>query len=138
MKSSNLALLPSSPSIPSATSALETGAQWCPNLSDPMDCSMPGFPILYHFPKFKQHLGFSGSTFTATLTFSPSGFPWLRESSLTFLPSLPLAFPGSVNPFLSTLHGCGQQVSAPGPLHLLLSLGHCPQMNYLMICSSSS
>ena len=80
MKSSNLALLPSSPSIPSATSALETGAQRCPNLSDPMDCSMPGFPILYHFPKFKQHLGFSGSTFTATLTFSPSGFPWLRES----------------------------------------------------------
>ena len=26
--------------------------QSCPTLCDPMDCSMPGFPVLYHLPEF--------------------------------------------------------------------------------------
>ena len=26
----------------------------CPTLCDPMDCSMPGFPVLHHLPKFVQ------------------------------------------------------------------------------------
>ena len=26
-------------------------AQLCPTLCDPMDCSMPGFPVLHHLPK---------------------------------------------------------------------------------------
>ena len=28
--------------------------QSCPTLCDPMDCSMPGFPVLYHLPEFAQ------------------------------------------------------------------------------------
>jgi len=28
--------------------------QSCPTLCDPMDCSMPGFPVLYHLPEFTQ------------------------------------------------------------------------------------
>ena len=26
----------------------------CPSLCDPTDCSMPGFPVLYHLPQFAQ------------------------------------------------------------------------------------
>ena len=29
-------------------------AQSCPTLCDPMDCSMPGFPVLHCFLKFAQ------------------------------------------------------------------------------------
>ena len=29
-------------------------AQSCPTLWDPMDCSMPGFPVLYYLPEFAQ------------------------------------------------------------------------------------
>ena len=29
-------------------------AQSCPPLCDPMDCSMPGFPVLHHLPEFAQ------------------------------------------------------------------------------------
>ena len=29
-------------------------AQSCPTLCDPMDCSMPGFPVLHHLPEFAQ------------------------------------------------------------------------------------
>ena len=29
-------------------------AQSCPTLWDPMDCSMPGFPVLHHLPEFAQ------------------------------------------------------------------------------------
>ena len=28
--------------------------QSCPTLHDPMDCSMPGFPVLYHLPELAQ------------------------------------------------------------------------------------
>ena len=28
--------------------------QSCPTLCDPMDCSTPGFPVLYHLPEFAQ------------------------------------------------------------------------------------
>ena len=28
--------------------------QSCPTLCDPMDCSMPGFPVLHHLPEFAQ------------------------------------------------------------------------------------
>ena len=26
----------------------------CPTLCDPMDCSMPGFPVLHYLPEFVQ------------------------------------------------------------------------------------
>ena len=29
-------------------------AQLCPTLSDPMDCSMPGFPVLHSLPEFAE------------------------------------------------------------------------------------
>ena len=29
-------------------------AQSCPTLCDPMDCSMPGFPVHHHLPEFTQ------------------------------------------------------------------------------------
>ena len=29
-------------------------AQLCPTLCDPMDCSMPGFPVLHHLPELTQ------------------------------------------------------------------------------------
>ena len=29
-------------------------AQLCPTLCDPMDLSMPGFPVLHHLPEFAQ------------------------------------------------------------------------------------
>ena len=29
-------------------------AQLCPTLCDPMDCSMPGFPVLHYLPEFAQ------------------------------------------------------------------------------------
>ena len=29
-------------------------AQSCPTLCDPMDCSMPGFPVLHHLPELAQ------------------------------------------------------------------------------------
>ena len=28
--------------------------QSCPTLYDPLDCSMPGFPVLHHLPEFAQ------------------------------------------------------------------------------------
>ena len=31
-------------------------AQSCPTLCDPMDCSMPGFPVLHHLPEFVKLL----------------------------------------------------------------------------------
>ena len=31
-----------------------TVAQSCPTLCDPMDCSMPGLPVLHHLPEFAQ------------------------------------------------------------------------------------
>ena len=29
-------------------------AWWCPTLCDPVDCSMPGFPVLHHLLEFAQ------------------------------------------------------------------------------------
>ena len=29
-------------------------AQWCPILCDPMDCSMPGLPVLHRLPELAQ------------------------------------------------------------------------------------
>ena len=30
----------------------------CPTLCDPMDCNMPGFPVLHHLPEFAQLTSF--------------------------------------------------------------------------------
>ena len=31
-----------------------SGAQWCPTLCDPVDCSMPGFPVHHQLPELAQ------------------------------------------------------------------------------------
>ena len=31
-----------------------SGGQSCPNVCDPMDCSLQGFPVPHHFPEFAQ------------------------------------------------------------------------------------
>ena len=49
-------------------------AQLCPALCDPVDCSMPGFPVLHHLPKFTQtHVHWvSDATQPSHLLSSPS------------------------------------------------------------------
>ena len=37
-----------------ATVQFSTGAQSCPTLCDPMNCSMPGLPVNHHLPEFTQ------------------------------------------------------------------------------------
>ena len=48
--------------------------QLCPTLCDPMDCSTPGFPVLYHLPELAQtHVHWDGDTIQPSLPlFSPS------------------------------------------------------------------
>ena len=41
-----------SPTLHSAQ--LSSVAQLCPTLCDPVDCSMPGFPVLYQLPELAQ------------------------------------------------------------------------------------
>ena len=55
-------------------------AQLCPTLCDPMDCSMPGFSVLYHFLELAQtHVHWVGSVIpfsSCLLSFPASGsFP---------------------------------------------------------------
>ena len=53
-------------------------SQLCQTLCDPMDCSMPGFPVLHYFLKFAQtHVHWVGDTI------QPS-HPLLPPSSLSF------------------------------------------------------
>ena len=51
-------------------------AQWCPTLCDPMDCSMPVFPVLHHLPEFTQIHGIQSShpliPFCSCLQFFPA------------------------------------------------------------------
>ena len=60
-------------------------AQLCPTLCNPMDCSMPGFPVLHNLPEFAQthslnqwcHPTISSSVvpfFSCLQSFSASGF----------------------------------------------------------------
>ena len=34
--------------------SINSVAQSCPTLFDPMDCSMPGFPVYHQLPEFTQ------------------------------------------------------------------------------------
>ena len=59
-------------------------AQSCLTLGDPMDCSMPGFPVLYCLPEFAQthvhrvHDAIQPSHFCLSLLLQPSIFPSIR------------------------------------------------------------
>ena len=69
-------------------------AQSCPTLCDPMDCSMPGFPVLHCLPEFAQtHIHWVGDAIQPShplLSPSPAAFnlsqhqgllQWVSESS---------------------------------------------------------
>ena len=56
----------------------------CPTLCDPMDCSMPGFPILRHLPEFAQtNVHWVGDAIQPSnpLLLLPSIFPSIRVFS---------------------------------------------------------
>ena len=59
-------------------------AKLCPTLCDPMDCSMPGFPVLYYLPEFAQtHVHWVGDAIQPSHPLSPlllmlSIFPSIR------------------------------------------------------------
>ena len=59
-------------------------AQSCPTLCDPMDCSMPGLPVQHQLPEFtKTHVHWVGDAIQPSLTLSspsplPSIFPSIR------------------------------------------------------------
>ena len=58
-------------------------AQSCPTLCDPMDCSTPGLPVLYHLPEFAQtHVHWTGD---AIQPFHPTVVP--LSSCLQSFPS---------------------------------------------------
>ena len=59
----------------------------CPTLCDPMNCSMPGFPVLHHLPEFaRTHVHWVGdaihhSILCRPLLLLPSIFPCIRVFS---------------------------------------------------------
>ena len=61
--------------------------QLCLTLCSPVDCSMPGFPVLYHLPELAQtHVYWVGDTIQPShplhrLLFRPSIFPSIRVFS---------------------------------------------------------
>jgi len=58
-------------------------AQLCPTLCDPMDCSMPGFPVPYHLPEFAQtHVHWVDDTI------QPSHPLFLPSPSASIFPSI--------------------------------------------------
>ena len=61
--------------------------QSCLTLCDPMDCSMPGFPVLHHHPGFlklmsiEMVMSYNHVIFCHPLLLPPSIFPSIRGSS---------------------------------------------------------
>ena len=50
--------------------------QSCPTLWDPMDCRMPGFPVLHHLPEFAQtHVHWIGDAIQPSHPLSPPSPP---------------------------------------------------------------
>ena len=53
----------------------------CPTLCDPMNCSMPGFPVLHHFPEFAQtHVHWVGDAIHPSYPLSPPSPPAISLS----------------------------------------------------------
>ena len=64
-------------------------AQLCRTLCSPMDWSMPGLPVLHHFPKFAEvHVHCMGdaiqSSYPLILLLLPSIFPSIRDFSMSW------------------------------------------------------
>ena len=52
-------------------------AQLCPTLYDPMDCSMPGFPVLHHLLEFSQaHVHWVSDAIQPSNPLAPSPPAW--------------------------------------------------------------
>ena len=49
-------------SITSGIPPIRSLTQSCPTLCDPMDCSMPGFPVHHQLPELSQTQGFPSNT----------------------------------------------------------------------------
>ena len=53
----------------------------CQTLCDPMDCRMPGFPVLHHIPEFAQaHVSWFGGDIQPSYPLSPPSSPALNLS----------------------------------------------------------
>ena len=60
-------------------------AQSCPTPCDPMDCSMPGFPVYYQLPELAQahvHWVSGHPTISSSVFPSPSGFNLSQHQAL--------------------------------------------------------
>ena len=56
-------------------------AQSCPTVCNPMDCSMPGFPVLHYLPEFAQtHILWVGNAIQASHPLLPPSPPALNLS----------------------------------------------------------
>ena len=61
----------------------------CPALSNPMNCSTPGFPVLYHLPEFAQtHVHWVYLILCCHLLPLPSVFPSIRVFSTESAPHI--------------------------------------------------
>ena len=68
-----------------------SAAKLCPTLCDPMDCSMPGSPVLHYLPEFAQiHVHWVGDAFYPSHPLPLSSLPVLSNdiSSSNLLPFL--------------------------------------------------
>ena len=80
--------------------------QSCPTLCDPMDCSMPGFPVLHHLPELAQtHVHGVGDAIQPSYPLSPllllfSIFPSIRvfSNELALRPRWPKYCSFSISP----------------------------------------
>ena len=80
------------PGKPTNVNRFSSVAQSCPSLCDPMDCSMPGFPVHHQPPKFTQtHVNPVGDAIQPSHPLSspsPPAFsarenPWIRGIGAT-------------------------------------------------------
>ena len=56
-------------------------AKSCPTLCNPIDCSMPGFPVLHYPPEFAQtHVHWDSDAIQSSHPLSPSSLPDLKLS----------------------------------------------------------
>ena len=86
-------------------------AKSCPTLCDPMNCSMPGFPVLHYFPVFAQtHVHWVSDAIHAI------------SSSVTPFSSFPQSFLASGSSPMSWLYTSGGQTVGPSASSLDLPL----------------
>ena len=71
-------------------------SQLCPTLCDPMDCSMPGFPVLHKLPELAEsHVHWVGDAIQTSLSYlSPPAFNLAQDQGLfQWLNSILLPWP---------------------------------------------